>query len=156
MQRYRGSHEDFDCFVVPTVAAIKQQQDTIATLIALARLGVPPSKVRLVFNMLEDGFEVQPSFFLVLAFLELQPVAIANAACRLGTNEIDARIRGREVDLATLARDDTNYKALIVQTQDTAKKLALAQKLATRRLASGVVPELDACFAALALEPALA
>lgn len=155
MQRYRGSHEDFDCFVVPTVPAIKQQQDTIATLIALAQLGVPPSKVRLVFNMLEDGFEVQPSFFLLLAFLELQPVAIANAACRLGTNEIYARIRG-EVDLATLARDDTNYKALIVQTQDTAKKLALAQKLATRRLASGVVPELDACFAALALEPALA
>ena len=29
MQRYRGSHEDFDCFVVPTVAALKQQQDTI-------------------------------------------------------------------------------------------------------------------------------
>jgi hypothetical protein len=90
MQRYRGSHEDFDCFVVPTVWAIKQQQDTIATLIALAQLGVPPSK------------------------------------------------------------------ALIVQTLDSRNKLALAQKLATRRLASGVVPELDASFAALELEPALA
>src|SRR5687767_13611976 len=26
MHRYRGSHEDFDCFVVPTVPAAKQQQ----------------------------------------------------------------------------------------------------------------------------------
>lgn len=153
MQRYRGSHDDFDCFVVPTVPALKQQQDTIATLVELARLGVPSAKVRLVFNMLESGLEIQPSFFVVLAFLDQQPVAIANPACRLGTNEIYARIRSSDVDLATLARDDTNYKALILETPDTAKKLALAQKLATRRLASGVVPELDACFAALGLEP---
>ncbi|WP_088284152.1 StbB family protein [Ideonella sp. A 288] len=152
MQRYRGSHEDFDGFVVPTVPALKQQQDTIATLVALARLGVPPSKVRLVFNMLEDGVDVQPTFFLVLAFLQQQPVAIANPACRLGANEIYARIRCSEADLATLARDDTNYKSLIVQAPDTATKLDLAHKLATRRLACGVVPELDACFAALALE----
>ena len=52
---------------------------------------------------------------------------------------------------ATLACDDTDYKALIVKTKGTAERLALAQKLATRRLASGVVPELDACFEALAL-----
>jgi hypothetical protein len=31
MRRYRGSHADFDCFIVPTVAAVKQQQDTMAT-----------------------------------------------------------------------------------------------------------------------------
>lgn len=156
MQRYRGSHEDFDCFVVPTVPALKQQQDTIATLVELARLGVPSSKVRLVFNMVESGHEIQPSFFIVLAFLDQQPVAIANPACRLGTNEIYARIRSSAVDLTTLARDGTNYKALILETPDTARKLALAQRLATRRLASGVVPELDACFAALGLESVLA
>ena len=42
-------------------------------------------------------------------------------------------------------------EALIAQAKDGADKLALAQKLATRRLASGVVPELDECFAAPAL-----
>src|SRR6185369_2107537 len=49
MQRYRGSHEDLDCFVVPTVPALKQQQDTIATLAELAQLGVPASRLKLVF-----------------------------------------------------------------------------------------------------------
>ena len=53
--------------------------------------------------------------------------------------------------MAALARDETDYKGLIIKAKDTAEKLALAQKLATRRLASGVVPELDACFAALGL-----
>jgi hypothetical protein len=56
-----------------------------------------------------------------------------------------------KTDLAALANDSTDYKALIVQAKNTTEKLALAQKLATRRLASGVVPDLDACFAALSL-----
>ncbi len=151
MQRYRGSHEDFDCFVVPTVPPLKQQQDTIATLIELARLGVPPSRLKVVFNMTEANIPVEHSFYLLLAFLAEQPIAAADTACRLSTNEIYARLRGTRSDLATLARDDTDYKALIVKAHNTDQKLALAQKLATRRLASGVVPELDACFAALGL-----
>lgn len=151
MHRYRGSHEDFDCFVVPTVAALKQQQDTIATLAELARLGVPASRLKLVFNMVEDGVEVAQAFDTVLAFVAEQPLAEANTDCRLGVNEIYERVKGTGADLAALARDETDYKALIVQAQGTPAKLALAQKLATRRLASGVLPELDACFAALGL-----
>lgn len=152
MQRYRGSHEDFDCFVVPTVPPIKQQQDTIATLIELARLGVPPSRLKLVFNMTEAGQSVEQAFYLVRAFVDEQPVSVANSACCLSPNEIYARIRGTGLDLATLARDTTDYKTLIAQASHAADKLALAQRLATRRLACGVVPELDACFAALDLQ----
>ena len=75
----------------------------------------------------------------------------ANTSCRLGANEIYERVKGIGTDLAELASDETDYKALIAQSRDTAEKLAWAQKLATRRLASGVVPELDACFGALDL-----
>jgi hypothetical protein len=153
MQRYRDSHEDFDVFVVPTVPAFKQQQDTIATLIELSRLGVPASQVRLVFNMVEDHADLAQSFTIVLSYLARHPVAQANPACRIGMNEVYARIKGQGADLSALARDETDYKALIAQAQDTAAKLALAQRLATRRLARGVVPELDACFAALELAP---
>lgn len=151
MQKYRGSQEDFDVFVVPSVPALKQQQDTIATLVELARLGVPPSKVRLVFNMVNSAADVPAHFDLVRAFLKAKPIAIENAACHLSANEVYGRIRGSGADLTTLARDETDYKALIVKASDTAEKLTLAQKLATRRLALGVVPELDACFAALGL-----
>jgi hypothetical protein len=153
MQRYRGSHEDFDAFVVPTVPALKQQQDTIATLIELSRLGVPTSRLKVVFNMVESGITVAQAFDPLLAFLKQQPIAQVNPNCKLGANEIYGRIKGTKTDLATLATDPRDYKALIAQAKGTAEKVALAQKLATRRLASGVVPELDACYSALELKP---
>jgi hypothetical protein len=40
---------------------------------------------------------------------------------------------------------------MIAASSDSVERLALAQRLATRRLARGVVPDLDACFAALGL-----
>jgi MinD-like ATPase involved in chromosome partitioning or flagellar assembly len=88
MYRYRGSHEDFDCFIVPTVAALKQQQDTIATLVELSRLGVQASRVRLLFNMVEEGLAVPLTFALLLEFVAQQPIARADVRCHLGTNEI--------------------------------------------------------------------
>ena len=153
MQHYRGSHEDLDAFVVPTVPTLKQQQDTIATLIELSRLGVSASRLKLVFNMVESGVTVAQAFDPLLAFLKQQPIARVNLNCKLEANEIYGRIKGMKTDLATLATDPTDYKAQIAQAKGTNEKLALAQKLATRRLASGVVPELDACFAALEFKP---
>jgi hypothetical protein len=157
MRKYRGSHEDFDYFVIPTVAALKQQQDTIATLAELARLGVSAARIRIVFNMVVEDSEVAQAFELLLAFVEQNPVASVSPRCRLSANEIYGRVRGIEIgssaELAGLARDDTDYKTLIAEAPDVAQKVALAQRLATRRLACGVVPELDACFAALQLRP---
>ena len=151
MRRYRGSHEDFDYFVIPTVPAFKQQQDTIATLAELNRIGIPASKLKVVFNQVEEDARISETFDTLLAFIEQNPPAQANSLCRLGANEIYERVKGTGAGLAELASDETDYKALIAQARDTAEKVAWAQKLATRRLASGVVPELDECFAALDL-----
>ena len=60
-------------------------------------------------------------------------------------------MKGADLSLAELVRDETDYKALIKRAADTEEKVAWARKLATHRLACGVVPELDECFAALAL-----
>lgn len=62
MRKYRGSHEDFDYFVIPTVPALKQQQDTIATLAELDRLGVPVAKLKVVFNQVEDDARIAETF----------------------------------------------------------------------------------------------
>jgi hypothetical protein len=88
----------------------------------------------------------------VLAFLALHPVAHADLACRIGTNEIYGQIRRSGLDLSTLLEDETDYKAAIAAAKDQAAKLVLAKRLTTRRLALGVVPELNACFAALRLD----
>ena len=151
MRRYRGSHEDFDYFIVPTVPARKQQQDTISTLAELSRLGVPAEKVRIVFNMVEDPVETARTFELLLSFLKEAPLAEHSLECVLGVNEIYGRVNGMGADLAAVARDTTDYKSLIASATGSDERMALAQRLATRRLATGVVPEHDACFAALDL-----
>ena len=151
MRKYRGSHEDFDYFVIPTVPALKQQQDTIATLAELSRIGIPAAKIRLVFNLVEDGTDVSESFDALLSFIKEHPMTRASTRCRLGANEIYERVKGTTTDLAELAKDETDYKAQIAVARGISEKLVLAQKLATRRLAAGVVPELDDCFAALEL-----
>ena len=152
MHRYHGSHTDFDCFVVPTVAALKQQQDTIATLLEMDRLGVEPDRVRLLFNMVEDATHVETLFRPLLEFIAVRPVAQADRQCQLGINEVYQRVKNTGVSLLHLARDSSNYKAQIAKAATAAEKLALAQRLATQRLARGVVPELDTCFAALGLQ----
>lgn len=151
MHRYRDSHEEFDCFIVPMVPAPKQQQDTIATLVDLHAVGVASDRIQLVFNMADDREPLERAFHLVLDFLAQKPIASANRNCRIGLNEVYARIRGTGADLAEIARDSTDFKRLIARASDRQEKMALGQKLATRRLARGVVPELDACFAALDL-----
>jgi hypothetical protein len=156
MQRYRGSHQDFDGFVVPTVPARKQQQDTAATLSELARLGVPGTRMRLVFNQVEDDSPIEQVFETLLAYCRVSGVVQPRTAACMRQNEVYPRIRGIGQSLIELAADSTDYKARIAKTTSASEKLALAQKLATQRLARGVVPELDACFAALELESCLA
>lgn len=151
MHRYRDSHEEFDCFIVPTVPPPKQQQDTIATLADLHAVGVAPDRIQVIFNMVDDREPVERTFHSLLDFVAQKPIALANTACRIGLNEVYARIRGTAADLAEVARDETDYKRMIGRATDRREKMALGQKLATRRLARGVVPELDACFMALNL-----
>jgi hypothetical protein len=144
MHRYRESHEEFDCFIVPTVPPPKQQQDTIATLADLHAVGVQPDRIQIIFNMVDDREPLERSFHILLSFLEQKPIASANTDCRVGVNEVYARVTGMGADLA-------EYNRLIARAGNRQEKMALGQKLATRRLARGVVPELDVCFAALNL-----
>lgn len=151
MKRFRGSHQDFDYFVVPTVSALKQQQDTIATLVELGQMGVAADKVRIVFNMVDPADDFPRTFDPILAFVAEHPVAQIEPACRLGINEVYSRIRASGESLASLVNDPSDYKALIAAAANQPEKIALARRLATRRLAKGVLSELDACYAALRL-----
>jgi hypothetical protein len=153
MRLYRGSQADFDCFVVPTTPPVKQQQDTVATLVDLAHLGVSPARLKLVFNMAEFGTPIEETFYLVFSFLAQHRICTADPACCIGTNDIYGRMRQMDPvpTIAALLADTTDYKALIAEASSTEEKLNLGHKLSTLRLAQNVREELDACFAALRL-----
>jgi len=114
-------------------------------------VGVQRDRIQIIFNMVDDREPIERAFHILLSFLAQKPIATLNTECRVGVNEVYARVSGMRVDLAEIARDETDYKRLIARAGDRQDKMALGQKLATRRLARGVVPELDACFAALNL-----
>jgi MinD-like ATPase involved in chromosome partitioning or flagellar assembly len=151
MHRYRDSQQDFDGFIIPTVPARKQQQDTAATLTELARIGVPPDRLRLVFNQIDDDSPIERTFDTLLAYCASSGVVQARLAALISFNEVYALVRGTGQSLAELAADSTDYKAAIARASAQSDKLALAHRLAVQRLARGVVPELDACFEALDL-----
>ncbi len=155
MRRYQDSQQDFDGYVVPTVPARKQQQDTAATLGELARIGVPPARLRVVFNQVDEDDPFDSTFATLLAYCASTGIARPNAAAVISFNEVYSLVRGTGQSLAELAADSTDYKSLIAQAGKPSDRLALARRLATQRLARGVVPELDACFAALDLQSLL-
>lgn len=153
MTKFKGSHDDFDYYLVPSVPDVKQQKDTANTVAQLAQMGVPASKIKIILNRVEDGDNPEKQFASLISFLTIKGVATVNPKAHLTDNEIYQRLKGDDAfSITDLAKDKTDYKALIAAEKDTDKKMALAHKLANKRLADGVIPELDACYAALNLK----
>lgn len=50
MRQMEGSHDDIDYFIVPVVEDVKQRRDSIRTVHELLKLGVPPEKIKIIFN----------------------------------------------------------------------------------------------------------
>ena len=149
MRQYRGSHEDFDLFVVPTVPALKQQHDTIRTIAELTSLGIPADKIRLLFNQINTEDELSQVFSGLYGFYLDKRTFTLNPSARLHANELYGRLKETGATIAQLLTDDTDYKAAIRASDNPDEKQRLAYQLATRRLALGAVGELDAAFAAL-------
>ncbi len=149
MNQYRGSHDDFDYFVIPTVPKNKQMRDTISTIAALADIGVPAKKIRLVFNMVEIDDVPERIFSGLFEFhadaksFTLRPEAIIHV------NDIYGKLNGAEQGIADILNDPTDYKEKIKTAKDSAEKLHFAQLLSIKRLAAGVSEELDAVFKTL-------
>ena len=148
MAAWRGSHEDFDLWVVPVVRSRKQQHDTINTLKALRAMGVPAQRVRVVFNWMEHRETIEDDFEVICAlgngeYFELRPEA------KLMYNEVYDRIKGTGRTLGDVVRDDTDYKAMIRTATTQAERHNAAANLAIKRLAAGAQDNLDQVYAAL-------
>ena len=149
MTQYKGSHEDFDFFVVPTVSKAKQQRDTISTIEALADIGIPAKKIRLVFNMVEMDEQAEQVFVGLFEYhasatrFTLKPDAVIHV------NDIYGKLNGAQQSIGDLLADPTDFKEQIKTAHSDQEKLKFAQMLSVKRLAVGVTEELDAVFKAL-------
>lgn len=149
MKQYRGSHEDFDHYVIPTVSKAKQQRDTISTIDALSEIGVPAKKIRLVFNMVELDESPERIFPGLIEYhasaknFTLRPDAVIHV------NDIYGKLKGTEQSIPDILSDSTDLKELLKVATTPEEKLRLSRLIGVKRLASGVTEELDAVFKTL-------
>lgn len=150
MNEYRGSHEDFDKFIIPAVKENKQMADTIGTIAALKAMGVPAKKIFVVFNMVETDDAVETAFYPLFAYNEdnkaftLKPQAAVNASV------IYQQIRQKKTTIEKLLADDTDYKQALRDARNagnTAEAERCASMISMKRLAVGASENLDRVFA---------
>lgn len=149
MRQYRGSHEDFDYFVIPTTKEAKQMRDTISTIDALSELKVPAKKIRLVFNMVEPEDNVEQIFAGLFAYQEHEKKFVINSNAVLYNNAVFTKLKESNKTIKEVLSDETDYKALLAQATTTADKVELSRQISLKRLCSGVIEELDYVFKVL-------
>ncbi len=149
MKSYRGSHEDFDFFVVPVVPKNKQQRDTISTIEALSEIGVPAKKIRVIFNMVEIDEKPEQVFSGLFEYHESEKTFTLKPSAVIHVNDIYGKINNTEQNIADILNDPTDLKEQLKASTTAEDKLRISRQIAVKRLAAGVSEELDAVFKAL-------
>ena len=149
MQHYRGSHVDFDYFVVPAVKDSKQIRDTIATNSALNAMGVPTKKIRVVFNMLDFDETVESAFFPLIEYHKDKKNFTLRTDAAIIFSELYQKLRSYNLTIPELLADNTDYKAKLREAKDQAEKERAVAMISMRRLAISAKENLDTVYATI-------
>jgi len=149
MKQYRGSHEDFDYYVIPTVSKDKQQRDTISTIDALSEIGVPPKKIRLIFNMVELDESIDRVFPGLIKYHASAKNFVLRPDAVIYVNDIYGQLKGSEQCIGDILNDSTDLKEALKVASSAEEKLRISRLIGIKRLAAGVTEELDAVYKTL-------
>lgn len=115
LTRYKSAIGELDLIIVPTVPADKQQKDTIATIEWLSKLGIPASKIRVVYNMYDGGesglLAVEQVYAQIsgYAMTDGKSKATYEPHIVIKQNEVFDLVRRKNI--RELAEDQTDWKA---------------------------------------------
>lgn len=140
--------EGFDYFLIPTVAKPKQQKDTVKVIRDLVALGVPTSKLKVVFNHVDPEDDVEKLFAPVKE--PLDRLGIASAV--VYESEGFEHLGGRTVKECASQGRDFRKEIAAATSAEVKKELATAQVFS--RLAQGIQADLDLAFKKLFTAPA--
>jgi len=151
MGQFAGSHEEFDYFLVPTVSEKKQQADTINTIKTLAALGVPRSKILVVFNKVEidDADDLPHTFAALIGFHELEKKFTLKRDAVIYSNEVFERLRALKTNISAVVQDTTDYREQLRTAKDDAAKEQAKRMISVQRLAKSAWQNLDQVYATL-------
>lgn len=149
MQQYDGSHEDFDYFLIPTVKEKKQQQDTVNTIRALAAIGIPKSKIRVVFNKVELDDDVSNDFAAIFGLAELEKSFTLKPDAVIYLNDVYEQLKTIGKTLGEVSNDQTDYRQKLREATTPDEKEFCVKMVGIKRLAVTATKNMDDVFKTL-------
>ena len=108
-------------------------------------MGVPPEKIRVVFNRVEA--DVSEEFPYVLAYAKKEKTCIANPDAAIFENDLFDALGVKKLTVSALLADETDYKALLRKPDASEKERNnWAELHGLKLLARGVNRNLDAVY----------
>lgn len=145
--RYIGALDDIDLFVIPVTADQKCWQESLKTVEALSKMGVPAEKIRLLPNRIQDNpADEIPAVF---KYCKQSKKATVSADVFVYESEIFGYLAHKKMSFETLIDDSVDYRKLAREETDSDKASEYARMFRWNKMAIPVHNALDDCFAAL-------
>ncbi|ARP82920.1 plasmid stability protein StbB [Bordetella genomosp. 8] len=149
--KYDQAHQEIDYYVLPVVSTGKAQRETIKTIQALAAIGVPADRVRLVFNRVDA--DVIDEFAAMFGYARQAGGCVANPEVAVFENEVFDLLANRRTTIKEVLADGNDYRQQLREADrtDTALISRLSDLHALQSLARPVDRQLGRAFNALFL-----
>ena len=112
VKKDKGSHDAIDYFIIPTVPDEKQITDTISTVGLLTDLGIDSSKIRLIFNKVDEANTNDNEFSKLNRVCRNIGLDI-NHVPRIEYSKLFELLSKTKQTMQDCLNDETDYKALL-------------------------------------------
>lgn len=153
MKQYRGSHKDFDYYIVPVAPGDKEEEDTISTISKLSAMGVPANKIKVFFNKIPSTVttksKLRTLFSTIFADHEEDKRFTIYPDALVQQTEIFQKLKETDnvtADIPVLAADETDYRAKLKETKDEAERHTLVRLISVQGLAQSANENFDEVF----------
>lgn len=119
VKKDKGSHDAIDYFIVPTVPEEKQIADTASTIEMLIGLGIEPSKIRLIFNKVDEDGSSETEFAALINSCSDIGLDIKSVPRLEYTNMFELLSKTKKT-MVSCINDENDYKSLLKEESKAA------------------------------------
>lgn len=143
MIKFDDSHEEIDYYLIPVTSGTKEQKETLLMVNALASLGIPKEKIRVIFNRVDS--DVDEEFRFVINHYKKEKNFTLNKKCSIFENELFDALSVKGLTVDALLSDQTDYKSQLKNNKDAseAERNTWSDMFVLKSLAKGVKRNLD-------------
>ncbi|WP_348529353.1 StbB family protein [Pseudomonas syringae] len=151
---FEEAHDEIDYYVVPVTSGTKEQKETVSMIETLTAMGIPASKIRLIFNRVQS--DVDTEFSIVISYYNRSKTFTMNPQCAVFETELFDALSVKRISLSSLMADETDYKSMLKdKSADMHDREYWSDMYGLKLLARGVNRKLDVVFTELFREEAL-